>query len=54
VDVALVDTARHEIDLAAYVLTDWPVIQALTRAANRGVKVHVYLDDTQLAYRLTQ
>jgi hypothetical protein len=28
VDVALIDTARNEIDLAAYVLTDWPVIQA--------------------------
>jgi hypothetical protein len=31
IDVALVDTAQHEIDMAAYVLTDWPVIQALTR-----------------------
>jgi phosphatidylserine/phosphatidylglycerophosphate/cardiolipin synthase-like enzyme len=38
VDIALIDTARREIDLAAYVLTDWPVIQALTRAAERGVK----------------
>ena len=25
VDVALIDRARHEIDMAAYVLTDWPV-----------------------------
>jgi hypothetical protein len=25
VDVALIDGARQEIDLAAYVLTDWPV-----------------------------
>jgi hypothetical protein len=24
VDVALIDTAKHEIDMAAYVLTDWP------------------------------
>jgi len=30
--VALIDRAKHEIDMAAYVLTDWPVIQALTRA----------------------
>jgi phosphatidylserine/phosphatidylglycerophosphate/cardiolipin synthase-like enzyme len=30
--------------MAAYVLTDWPVIQALTRAADRGVKVRIYLD----------
>ena len=43
VDVALIDRAEHEIDLAAYVLTDWPVMQALTRAADRGVKVRVYL-----------
>jgi phosphatidylserine/phosphatidylglycerophosphate/cardiolipin synthase-like enzyme len=43
------DTARQEIDLAAYVLTDWPVIEALARAANRGVKVRIYLDRTQLA-----
>ena len=38
VDVALIDRAEHEIDMAAYVLTDWPVMQALTRAADRGVK----------------
>ena len=49
VDVALIDTARQEIDLAAYVLTDWPVIEALARAANRGVKVRIYLHRTQLA-----
>jgi phosphatidylserine/phosphatidylglycerophosphate/cardiolipin synthase-like enzyme len=36
IDVGLIDTARQEIDLAAYVLTDWPVIQALKRAADRG------------------
>jgi phosphatidylserine/phosphatidylglycerophosphate/cardiolipin synthase-like enzyme len=51
VDVALIDTARNEIDLAAYVLTDWPILQALTRAADRGVKVRLYLDGTQLAER---
>jgi phosphatidylserine/phosphatidylglycerophosphate/cardiolipin synthase-like enzyme len=48
IDVALIDTAEHEIDLAAYVLTDWPVIQALTRAADRGVKVRIYLDAGRL------
>jgi phosphatidylserine/phosphatidylglycerophosphate/cardiolipin synthase-like enzyme len=47
--VALIDRAEHEIDLAAYVLTDWPVMEALTRAADRGVKVRIYLDGTQLA-----
>jgi phosphatidylserine/phosphatidylglycerophosphate/cardiolipin synthase-like enzyme len=30
-------------------LTDWPVMQALARAANRGVKVRIYLDGSQLA-----
>ena len=48
VDVALIDSAQHEIDFAAYVLTDWPVIQALTRAADRGVKVRIYLDAGRL------
>jgi len=28
VDVALIDRAEHEIDTAAYVLTDWPILQA--------------------------
>jgi hypothetical protein len=39
------------VDLAANVLTDWPVIQALTRAADRGITVRIYLDGTQLAER---
>jgi phosphatidylserine/phosphatidylglycerophosphate/cardiolipin synthase-like enzyme len=39
IDVALIDGTRHEIDMAANVLTDWPVMQALTRAADRGVEV---------------
>jgi phosphatidylserine/phosphatidylglycerophosphate/cardiolipin synthase-like enzyme len=51
IDVELIDSARHEIDFAAYVLTDWPVMQALERAADRGVKVRIYLDGTQLAER---
>ena len=37
--------------MAACVLTDWPVRQALTRAADRGVAVRIYLDGTQLAER---
>jgi phosphatidylserine/phosphatidylglycerophosphate/cardiolipin synthase-like enzyme len=39
------------IDMAAYVLTDWPVMQALTRAADRGVHIRIYLDGTQFAER---
>jgi len=42
--VELINRAEHEIDMAAYVLTDWPVMQALTRAADRGVHVRIYLD----------
>jgi phosphatidylserine/phosphatidylglycerophosphate/cardiolipin synthase-like enzyme len=51
VDVALIDSAEREIDMAAYVLTDWPIMQALTRAADRGVAIRLYLDGTQLAER---
>jgi phosphatidylserine/phosphatidylglycerophosphate/cardiolipin synthase-like enzyme len=51
IDVALIDRAEHEIDMAAYVLTDWPVMQALTRAADRGVAIRIYLDGSQLAER---
>jgi len=51
IDVALIDGARHEIDMAAYVITDWPIMQALIRAADRGVKVRIYLDGTQLGER---
>ena len=51
VDVALIDRAEHEIDMAAYVLTDWAVMQALTRAADRGVQIRIYLDGTQFAER---
>ena len=34
VDEALIDRAEHEINLAAHVLSDWPVMQALTPAAS--------------------
>jgi phosphatidylserine/phosphatidylglycerophosphate/cardiolipin synthase-like enzyme len=51
IDVALIDRAEREIDMAAYVLTDWPVMWALTRAADRGVRVRIYLDGTQFSER---
>jgi phosphatidylserine/phosphatidylglycerophosphate/cardiolipin synthase-like enzyme len=51
IDVGLTDGAKHEIDFAAYALTDWPIMQALTRAADRGVKIRIYLDGTQFAER---
>lgn len=43
-DVRLIDGARFSIDFAAYVLTDIAIVEALTRAAERGVKVRVYRD----------
>jgi phosphatidylserine/phosphatidylglycerophosphate/cardiolipin synthase-like enzyme len=51
IDVGLIDGARTSLDMAAYVLTDWPVMQALDRAARRGVKVRLYLDNGWLLER---
>jgi phosphatidylserine/phosphatidylglycerophosphate/cardiolipin synthase-like enzyme len=51
IDVALIDEARASIDMAAYVLTDWPVMRALSRAAARGVKVRLYLDNGRIGER---
>ena len=47
VDVALLDKAERKIDIAAYVLTDRPIMSALIRAAGRGVKVRVYMGAKQ-------
>lgn len=47
VDAELVDSARREIDLAAYVLTDRSFVDALTRAAQRGVRIRIYLHPEQ-------
>jgi len=50
-DVAMIDQAKHNIDLAAYVMTDWPVMKALIRAAQRGVKVRIYMDGGRIGER---
>ena len=50
-DVAALDRATRTIDLAAYVLTDAPVIAALDRAALRGVVVRILFDRGQLEMR---
>ncbi len=47
VDVALLRSARSKIDLTAYSLTDWPVIDALIDAHRRGVTVRLVLDPSQ-------
>lgn len=44
IDVALIGSARRRIDLAAFVLTDVAVIEALASAARRGVAVRLYLE----------
>jgi phosphatidylserine/phosphatidylglycerophosphate/cardiolipin synthase-like enzyme len=44
VDAALIGDAVKQIDLAAYVLTDRIVIEALRQAAARGVKVRIWRD----------
>jgi len=51
IDVALIDQAHNRIDFAAYVLTDWPVMEALARAADRGVRVRIYMDSGRLGER---
>jgi phosphatidylserine/phosphatidylglycerophosphate/cardiolipin synthase-like enzyme len=43
--------AEHDIDSAAYVLTDWPVMSALISAAGRGVKIRVYMDGGRIGER---
>jgi phosphatidylserine/phosphatidylglycerophosphate/cardiolipin synthase-like enzyme len=45
---------EKEIALAVYVLPDWPIMQALRRAAHRSVEVRMYLDGTQLAARMLE
>jgi len=47
VDAALISSATETIDIAAYVLTDHPVIDALVAAQERGVSVRLILDPSQ-------
>jgi phosphatidylserine/phosphatidylglycerophosphate/cardiolipin synthase-like enzyme len=47
VDLALLRAATRSIDIAAYLLTDAALIEALADAAGRGVRVRVYLDGEQ-------
>jgi hypothetical protein len=47
IDERLIAGARRHIDLAGFVLTDHGVIDALSRAAARGVVVRVYLDSEE-------
>jgi phosphatidylserine/phosphatidylglycerophosphate/cardiolipin synthase-like enzyme len=51
IDVALIGEAAKQIDMAAYVLTDRAVIEALRRASARGVKVRIRRDASEAARR---
>ena len=44
VDIALIGEATTQIDMAAYVLTDGAVIEALRLAAARGARVRIWRD----------
>lgn len=49
IDVALIDSAHSTIDMDAYALTDYALADALVRAAQRGVHIRIYRDQTQYA-----
>jgi PLD-like domain len=44
IDVGLIENAGVSIDMAAYVLTDWAILDALNDAEARGVRVRIVLD----------
>lgn len=46
-DIDLISQARKTIDIDAYALTDLAVADALVSAANRGVRIRLYRDNTQ-------
>ncbi len=49
VDARVIGGAELSIDMAAYVLTDSRIIEALTAAAERDVAVRLYFDKSQFA-----
>lgn len=49
VDAREIGLAQLSIDMAAYVLSDPQVIEALVRAAGRGVVIRLYFDRSQFA-----
>lgn len=47
IDVNMIGTAEFSIDMAAFCLTDRPVIAALVAAKARGVEIRIVLDPSQ-------
>lgn len=56
IDVELLGRATRTIDMAAYVLTSIPIVEALDDAAARGVTVRLYRDgrDAHMPKRLAE
>ncbi|MCC3246612.1 phospholipase D-like domain-containing protein [Methylocystis sp. WRRC1] len=56
IDVDLIGRATRSIDMAAYVLTSIPIVQALDAAALRGVRIRLYRDgrDARMPSRLAE
>jgi phosphatidylserine/phosphatidylglycerophosphate/cardiolipin synthase-like enzyme len=46
-DAAMFRNSRSSIDMCAYSLTDHALVQALRSAAQRGVRIRIYLDQIQ-------
>ena len=49
VDARIIGGAQSSIDMAAYVLSDQRIIEALTAAAERDVAVRLYFDKSQFS-----
>ena len=47
IDLALIRSATKSVDMAAFTLTDWPLIAVLKEARGRGVTVRILLDPSQ-------
>jgi phosphatidylserine/phosphatidylglycerophosphate/cardiolipin synthase-like enzyme len=47
-DIAAINSAKSTLDIAMYAFTDKPIANALIAAANRGVKIRLYRDKTQV------
>jgi phosphatidylserine/phosphatidylglycerophosphate/cardiolipin synthase-like enzyme len=51
IDLAVLASARETIDIAAFILSDRAIMEALASAGRRGVKVRLYLDPDQPALK---
>ena len=47
IDLKLIESATKSVDMAAFSLTDWPIIAAMKGARSRGVTIRILLDPSQ-------